>query len=249
MLADIATSLSSPLVHSTLMFVLLRFACLFSTSKLLSFFSFLPLGWLLLCSMTYPSVILIKHLEDPYPTIKIESKVWRQTDAIVILACNYVEDDDLPFVSRWPNCSMQRNHYASQMYHSVNKPIYLAGGILGRRDVYSQAAHNQEFLTTMGVNSHDIFINSKGNNTETEVAALAEMLDGKYISLVTSASHLTRAITYFEDYNIKVLPIPVEHLSRKNVEPVLGLPNASSLYRSERALHEYLGLIYQNYLR
>ncbi|MEP0355653.1 MAG: YdcF family protein [Paraglaciecola sp.] len=249
MLAGIATALSSPLVHSALMFVLLRLAYLISSSKLLSFFSFLPLGWLLLCSMTYPSVLLIKQLEDPYPTIKVESETWLQTDAIVVLACNYVEDNDLPFISRWPNCSMQRNLYAAQMYQSTNKPIYLAGGILGSKDAYSQAAHNREFLMTMGVNSHDIFVNSKGNDTETEVAALAEMVDGKYISLVTSASHLTRAISYFEDYNIKVLPIPVEHLSRKNVEPLLGLPNASSLYRSERALHEYLGLIYQRYLR
>ncbi|MFT2090420.1 YdcF family protein [Paraglaciecola sp. 2405UD69-4] len=249
MLEDIARSLSSPLVHSALLFILLRLAYLSSKSKLLSFFSFLPISWLLLCSMTYPSVLLIKHLEDPYPTVKIESKAWQQTDAIVILACNYFEDNELPFVSRWPNCSMQRNHHAARMYHLVNKPIYLAGDILGKKDVNSQAVHNREFLTNMGVNSHDIFINAKGRNTETEVAALAEMLDGKYISLVTSASHLTRALTYFEDYNIKVLPIPVEHLSRKKVEPVLGLPNAFSLYRSERALHEYLGLIYQNHLR
>jgi uncharacterized SAM-binding protein YcdF (DUF218 family) len=101
----------------------------------------------------------------------------------------------------------------------------------------------------MGVKNTDIFIVPKGINTETEVKALASILKGRYISLVTSASHLPRAVSYFKESNIPVLPIPVEHLSRKNIEPVVGLPNAASLYRSERAIHEHLGLIYQKYIR
>ena len=99
------------------------------------------------------------------------------------------------------------------------------------------------------MDSADIFIISKGINTESEVNALASILNGKHISLVTSASHLPRAVYYFEEKNIQVLPIPVEHFSRINVGPMVGLPNATSLYRRERAIHEYLGLIYQKYLR
>lgn len=208
-----------------------------------------PVAWLLLCSMTYPSVLLIKNLEDKYPVISLQSDTWKQTDAIVVLACNHFEDDELPFVSRWPNCSLQRNFHAALMYKSHPMPIYLAGGILSKKDKYSQASHNQAFFEAMGVNSADIFITPSGFNTETEVAALVPLLDGKQISLVSSASHLPRAVKYFEEQAITVLPIPVEHLSRRRVEPVLGLPNASSLYRSERAIHEYLGLVYQHYLR
>ena len=128
-------------------------------------------------------------------------------------------------------------------------PIYLAGDILGHNDEGSQASHNQYFFEKMGVNSADIFVMPKGRNTETEVNALVSMLDGRNISLVTSASHLPRAVFYFEENNIQVLPIPVEHFSRINVKPMVGLPNATNIYRSERAIHEYLGLIYQKYLR
>ena len=99
------------------------------------------------------------------------------------------------------------------------------------------------------MNSADIFILAKGVNTETEANALISIFDGKHIPLVTSASHLPGAVFYFEEKNIQVLPIPVEHLSRRSIEPVFGLPNAASLYRSERAIHEYLGLIYQKYVR
>ena len=249
MLANIATMLSSPLVHSFIIFLVLRFIYLFFKIKIIIFCSWLPVTWLLICSMTYPSVLLIKNLEDQYPVVSVESKEWRKTDAIVVLACNHFEDQEMPFVSRWPNCSMQRNLHAALMYQAFNKPIYLAGGILSKKDTESQASHNRHFFNKMGIKDQDIFTTHKGKNTETEAAALAKILPGKYISLVTSASHLPRAVQYFEERNIKVLPIPVEHLSRRNIKPVLGIPNARSLYRSERAIHEYLGLIYQHYLR
>lgn len=199
--------------------------------------------------MTYPSVLLIKPLEHTYPVIPIESNKWRSTDAIVVLACNYFEDDNLPFVSRWPNCSMQRNLHAALMYREHPMPIFLAGDVLGKTDKFPQANHNKYFFEQMGVKSTDIFIIPKGLNTETEVKALASLLNGRHISLVTSASHLPRAVYYFEENNIQVLPIPVEHFSRMNVQPIVGLPNAASLYRSERAIHEYLGLIYQRFMR
>jgi uncharacterized SAM-binding protein YcdF (DUF218 family) len=250
MLASIALTFSSPLVHSLMLFAI--FKVLSHTKIKPTFFSYLsvvPLLWLLICSMTYPSVLLIKNLEDKYPVIPLQSEEWRKTQAIVVLACNYFEDDKLPFVSRWPNCSMQRNLHAALMYREHPMPIFLAGDILGRNDKTSQASHNKYFFEQMGVNSDDIHIIPKGVNTETEVNALASVLKGRHISLVTSASHLPRAVFYFEENNIQVLPIPVEHFSRIDIEPMVGLPNATSLYRSERAIHEYLGLIYQKYIR
>lgn len=250
MLASIASTFSSPLVHSLTLFAI--FKVLSHTRFKPTFFSYLsivPLLWLLICSMTYPSVLLIKHLEGKYPVIPLESTEWRKKEAIVVLACNYFEDDKLPFVSRWPNCSLQRNLHAALMYREHPMPIFLAGDVLGRNDKESQANHNKYFFEKMGVDSADIFIVPQGRNTETEVSALVSILDGKSISLVTSASHLPRAVFYFEEKNIQVLPIPVEHFSRIKVMPVVGLPNAASLYRSERAIHEYLGLIYQKYFR
>lgn len=250
MLASIATTFTSPLVHSLTLYAI--FKILSHTKfkpKFFSYLSVVPLLWLLICSMTYPSILLIKHLEDKYPVIPLESLEWRKTDVIVVLACNYYEEDALPFVSRWPNCSLQRNLHAALMYLEHPMPIYLAGDILGSDDEYSQASHNKDFFVKMGVKNTDIFTIPKGVNTETEVNALASLLNGRHISLVTSASHLPRAVVYFEENNIQVLPIPVEHFSRVDVSPVFALPNATTLYKNERAIHEYLGLIYQKYFR
>ena len=201
MLQSLANSLSSPLVHGPLFYAILQ---LFSRlpiqgSRVFKWLSYIPLLWLGFCSLIYPSVMLIKPLEDQYPTKPL--------------------------------------------------PIYLAAGIINHLDAKSQAQYNKEFLITLGVKAKDIHIFPQGHDTESEVDALAPHLLNKYIALVSSASHLPRAVEYFRLHKISVLPIPVEHLSRKNVSFVLGLPNGLSLYRSERAIHEYLGLIYQRYLK
>ena len=249
-LSYISSVLSSPLIHGPILFLGIRIMGHFSkTPRLYNYISIIPLVWLFLCSMTYPSVLLIKNLEDKYPVVFLGSQEWRKTDAIVVLACYHFEDEELPFVSRWPNCSLQRNLHATLMYKAHALPIYLAAGIVGINNKYSLAQHNRAFFELMGVNSEDVFTTPSGSNTETEAQALSPLLQGKMISLVTSASHLPRAVKYFEDLGIKVLPIPVEHLSRKKVKPMIDLPNASSLYRSERAIHEYLGLVYQHYSR
>jgi uncharacterized SAM-binding protein YcdF (DUF218 family) len=248
-LAYVASILSSPLIHGPILFGIIRIMAHFSKKpRIYNYVSFIPLIWLFLCSMTYPSVVLIKNLADKYPVVFLQSEEWRKTDAIVVLACYHFEDDELPFVSRWPNCSLQRNLHAALMYKAHALPIYLAAGISGNKNKYSLAEHNQSFFEKMGVNSADIFTIPKGFNTESEAKALSSLLQGKWISMVTSASHLPRAVKYFEDLGIKVLPIPVEHFSRRKIEPMINLPNATSLYRSERAIHEYLGLIYQDYL-
>ncbi|MCF2947732.1 YdcF family protein [Paraglaciecola aquimarina] len=192
---------------------------------------------------------MIKHLEDQYDVVPIKSNKWKETQGIVVLACYYFEDDELPFVSRWPNCSMQRNLHAALMYQAHPIPVYVAGDILGRNHSKPMAEHNKSFFHILGIPKESIVTAPKGRNTQSEVSALAPLLKGKYISLVTSASHMPRAIKYFEEQGIKVLPVPVEHMSNKIIEPMLGLPNAHSIYRSERAIHEYLGLIYQKFFR
>jgi uncharacterized SAM-binding protein YcdF (DUF218 family) len=98
------------------------------------------------------------------------------------------------------------------MHREHPMPIILDGDVLGRDDKESQANYNEYFFELMGVDSEDIFIVPKGRDIETEVNALVSILDGRNISLVTSASHLPRAVFYFEEKKIQVVPIPVDIL-------------------------------------
>ena len=249
-LSYLANLLTSPLVHVPVMLGLLRIlAYLGIIPRVIKWLYALPVIWLLMCSLMYPSIKMIQPLENDYPVIHLASKEWRKADIIVVLACNYFEDDGLPFVSRWPNCSIQRNLQAALMHRTKPLPILLAGQVLGKNDTQAQAEHNRYFFQTLGVADQHITTVPIGRNTKTEVAAMAPYFSNKTVALVTSASHMRRAMGYMQNYDVNVIPIPVEHLSRIDVSFEIGLPSALSLYRSERAIHEYLGLFYQNYLQ
>lgn len=195
--------------------------------------------------MPYTSTLLIHHLDHHYPTIDFDDKRWQSADAIVVLACSFYDDDALPLTSRWHDCAIKRNLQAVLMYQEKAMPIFLSGGSVKESD-YTHAQFNLQFFKQMNVPEKDITLSERGYNTATESEALAPLLKGKTIALVTSASHQTRAVEYFKRKNLNVIPIPVEHLSRYEREFTLGLPSANNLYRSERAIHEYLGILAQN---
>ncbi|MGJ8680885.1 YdcF family protein [Paraglaciecola sp.] len=248
MISDLAHILTSPLVHAPILFILCyAFIKLDIYKKTFKRLAVLPVVWLFLCSSPYPSALMIKHLEDQYEVVPVTSEKWKQTEAIVVLACFYKNDEKQPFVSNWLNCSLQRNLHAALMFKTQPMPIYLAGEKLHEKHSLAIASYNKLFFEKLNINPVKTL--AKGLDTKTEIEALIPLLRGKYISLVTSASHLPRAMKYFESSGVEVLPIPVEHLSNSKIEPSLGLPNASSIYRSERAIHEYLGLIYQWFIR
>lgn len=239
--------ISSPLVHVPIL-IFIGWTIKKFTNK--SIFGNLLMAtsifWFFFCSLTYTSVLLVHNLEHRYEAVKLESDKWRDVEAIVVLACYFYDDENLPFVSKWPNCSLQRNLQAALMFREKSIPIYVSGGLRPGADT-TYAYQNAQFMLKLGVPESSIFIIPEGYNTQTETFALSKALSGKKIALVTSASHIQRAKYYFEKADMDVLPIPVEFLSEKDISPEFGLPNATSLYRSERAIYEYLGLTYQSF--
>jgi uncharacterized SAM-binding protein YcdF (DUF218 family) len=245
---DLANNLVSPLVHVPLVLICLYFIGKFKRDPFIpKLLSIITVVWAIFCSMTYPSLLMVHALEHNYPSINADSKAWQDADAIVVLACYYFDDDELPLISRWPDCSLKRNLQAVLMHQQLATPIYVTGGKLAGAEK-SHAEYNAMFLETLAVPKEYIHIVAKGHDTQSEAVALHGLKE-QTIALVTSATHIERAKYYFEQQGIKVIPIPVEHLSKKNIKFVIGLPNARSIYRSERAIHEYLGLISQRLLQ
>lgn len=64
------------------------------------------------------------------------------------------------------------------------------------------------------------------------------------VVLVTSATHIPRAAGAFRKVGFEVIPAPADFRSGwEGSNPILlWLPDAESMKRSERALHEWLGL-------
>ena len=112
---------------------------------------------------------------------------------------------------------------------------------------------------SMGIPKKDLFTTYPVSNTLQEAKAIKKLLNDeipssqKKVILVTSAFHMNRAKRVFEREGISVLPYPVDFRSNKSFStslrnPLMWIPNSSSLDRSTSAIREIIGrIIYRSW--
>lgn len=121
-----------------------------------------------------------------------------------------------------------------------NARIILSGGA-GHAESVSESATAKELLVAMGVPTARIELEERSRNTcenAEESSALARPDAGETWLLVTSASHMPRAIACFRAAGFAVVPYPVDYRTRdRRITPV-----AARLGVLDRAAHEWVGL-------
>jgi uncharacterized SAM-binding protein YcdF (DUF218 family) len=120
------------------------------------------------------------------------------------------------------------------------KKILFSGGIAGGGTVSEASVLNQE-ARRLKVPPDDILLEKNSKNTHdqaVEVKKIAEPLEVKSILLVTSFSHMKRALMAFEHAGFKVYPAFADPHEKYADEPLdrLGL--------FPMLLHEYGGIVY-----
>jgi len=107
-----------------------------------------------------------------------------------------------------------------------------------------------------GISADRILVSKPVQNTKEEAIAVKELLDDKLggehknIILVTSASHMTRAIRLFEQSGLTVSPYPVDFKAdNSDTTPMSFMPSAYALKDVEFALRELMGRFYYSVLR
>ncbi|MEC8418136.1 MAG: YdcF family protein [Pseudomonadota bacterium] len=198
--------------------------------------------WLLLCSQSSFSNWLIAPLEQHTPVVNIEDERLGKMDQILVLACYHVSQKQLPEVSRWPSCAMQRLVQAKLLNKQWHLPIVLTGGNFLSDKSVNYASEAATLLMLTGVEEEKIKTVSTGVNTITELnSALTDK--NKSTIIISSASHMKRIEHYLKRLDIKTyILVPVDHLQRERPTFSLDLPRLSSLARAERAIYEYFAL-------
>jgi uncharacterized SAM-binding protein YcdF (DUF218 family) len=101
---------------------------------------------------------------------------------------------------------------------------------------------------SLGVPQGRMVLESQSWDTIDEVRALRALVGEERFALVTSATHLPRAMAMFKKAGMNPLPAPTDYLAADQpvgMGHVLGLiPHAAAGLMIERALHEYLGLFW-----
>jgi uncharacterized SAM-binding protein YcdF (DUF218 family) len=110
----------------------------------------------------------------------------------------------------------------------------------------------------LGVPDGAILVTHETLNTEDEAKAitqLATLKRWKQVLIITSAYHMPRAMQLTEDCLTELIPVPVAYetpdpkTSWAFKRPEYFLPQAHALFVSDRALREYIGMLFYSVVR
>ncbi len=88
-----------------------------------------------------------------------------------------------------------------------------------------------------------LFENNK--DTHDEAVSISQHLKGKRVALVSSATHLPRAMALYQGQGLNAVPAPTDYTAKQSqvVQPLYSyLPKGRYLMYSEAAIHEWIGV-------
>jgi uncharacterized SAM-binding protein YcdF (DUF218 family) len=203
------------------------------------------LGTVLLCLFSYSMVSdkLLKPLEQQYPPVltfeQLQNIKW-----IVVLGGGSSVDPGLPHSSFLSKASFARMAEGIRIHNQIpNSKLIFTGGS-GFSGFTPVAEIMAKVAIEFGVKPAKIIIESKSTDTKDHPLYMKALIGSDKFILVTSASHLPRAMALFTKAGMHPVAAPTDFMasSREALSPRVFFPCTESLQKAERAIHEYLGL-------
>ena len=201
------------------------------------------IGWFVLVSTPLVPAILINSLEDQHNPVFVEE--LDDPDAeyhIIVLGSGHGIDDRLPANSLLSANALGRLNEGIRLHRQLpNSRLVLSGFSSSGRT--SQAEMLRKTAVLLGVNEESTLIQTEPGNTCEEARVYAENFGTQYpVILVTSATHMPRAMVLFESQGIHPMASPTNYRLRGSWKKKrIGLPAVNNINNTQSALYEYAG--------
>ena len=201
--------------------------------------------WLWVWSLPAVSETLRAQLEQSYPPVPIAS--LPDAGAIVVLGGGV---SPAPQGRPWPGLggAADRVWHAARLYHAGKAPlIVLSGGSDPDLFQSSEAEAMRLFLLDLGVPDSAMLLEERSRSTLENARFSLELIHGigiRKILLVTSATHMDRALIAFKNNDTEVIPAACDHESPAAINLQIWykwLPDTGALAMSATALKEAAG--------
>tara|TARA_A200000159_G_scaffold104857_2_gene97515 strand:+ start:1160 stop:1912 length:753 start_codon:yes stop_codon:yes gene_type:complete len=203
--------------------------------------------WLLIWSQPYSADLLLYSLERNAKAKSVQFIDRRSPDYILVLACYYNTEGNVPEVSRWSNCSLQRLVQTAILYRQTKSKIIITGGHFLENEYVNYSQKAKAFLISLGVPKDEIITTNKGTNTHEEIMSASQYVNDKYLIVVTTATHVLRVSNELNKITKKVAFFPVDYHSAGELTPYLSMPSITALEASRSAFYEHLALVKQHF--
>jgi uncharacterized SAM-binding protein YcdF (DUF218 family) len=203
--------------------------------------AFVPLTLLCLPVTAY---FAIGSLEWPYP-----AQTERPPEAAIVVLSGWafrpdgVRDQCLLGLDSQFRCLR-----AVELYRKTGPcPVYVTGGKVKPDDLGPTLARlMRDYLVEQGIAPADIVMEEESRNTFENARFSSKLLRAagiREIVLVTTASHLPRAVRCFEATGLQVIPAGCEYQAANfNWAVVTFLPSPDGAAGVHRAFHEWVGI-------
>lgn len=199
---------------------------------------------LILTSLPYPTQQLTLALEREYPPVFAAPT---NLDYVMVLGGGHRSDPYLPASQQLHISSFYRLMEGLRLMQANPEATLILSGY-GGSDPLSNAQLEAEVAQQYGMDAARIRLIDTARDTEDEAALIAPLIRGHKSALVTSASHMPRALQYFHAQGVKPLPAPTLFLAKNPQNQLLvyeQLPGANNLAGFTVAWHEVIGKVWQ----
>jgi uncharacterized SAM-binding protein YcdF (DUF218 family) len=211
------------------------------------------LGLLTLLSYNFVASRLLEPLESQYPPFD-ESQVaeltnQNQTVYVTVLGGGFTRDERFPVTSQISDVSLKRLVEGIRIHRMLpDSKLLLSGG--SSFGEYSVAKVMAETAAAIGVDEKDILTETDSRDTDDHAAFLKDLIGTNNMILVTSASHMPRAVGLLRGKGINLIPAAAGHnvLEKDYIIPDDFFPRVKHGSEfAERAFYEYLGLLWTRF--
>lgn len=194
-------------------------------------------GFLLICSLPFPAQLLEKPLLIWADRLADSAEIRNRDDAPVIFVLGGGISSKTGMPSSYTLGRLDHGLHLLAKYPDAY--LLFSDGGLKRENKTSWMAN---YLEACGVPKDRVLLENQALSTQQNMIngkklLLAKGLASRDILLVTSASHLPRAVLTARNYDLTVIPEPVREKSS-----LAFYPSWHSVSRLSAVLHEYMGI-------
>lgn len=210
-----------------------------SLAKLLLFF-----GIFSLFLLSYPpfSNFLVKNLENQYPKYNYATSV----KYIHVLGSGHNTDTTQPISSKLSDAGTKRVLEGVILYKKIPGSKLIFTGYKGKTKI-ANAVMNAKLAQALGVKHSDIIINKEAKDTKEEALFSKTLLNDSPFLLVTSATHMPRAMFLFHSLGMYPIAAPTDFY-KEEFKGYLQAPEGRYFENSSKAIHEYIGILWAKIL-
>jgi uncharacterized SAM-binding protein YcdF (DUF218 family) len=182
---------------------------------------------------------LLRPMEHSIAIFDINTKV----DYVMVLGNKVNADSQKPIINQLSSTALKRLLEGIRILNAQPDSQLIVSGY-DNNNMKSCAEAYAEAAVFLGISNHRITQLTKPKDTKEEAIAAKHIVQNKTVALVTSASHMPRALEYFKQQGINVIPAPSNHLTLEH-RNTTWMFNAQGLQKSETAFYERLGQAWQ----